>query len=106
MKRLLKMKSEDEVRELIKSEKNLVVVHSKLGCPVCEYFIPEVLTPILDEFSGLVSSVIIREQLTFPVNSHPVIFFFKNGKCVQHPQGSAPEEAVREMMRTFYGKPI
>ena len=101
----IKIVSEKSAMQFIKNNDNTVIVHSKDGCPVCEYFIPEVLEKIFVDFPN-VKVRMIKEQLTFPVNSHPVTYFFKNGKCVQHPQGSAPEEAVREMMRTFYGKPI
>jgi thioredoxin-like negative regulator of GroEL len=99
----MKVVTEKAALKLIKSNIDLVVVHSKDECPVCQYFIPEVLEPILEEYEN-VKTVMINEQLTFPVGSHPVIYFFKNGKCVQHPQGSAPEKAVREMMESFYGR--
>jgi hypothetical protein len=103
--RFIEMVSEDDARKLITEHQNLVVVHTKLGCPVCEYFVPEILTPILKEYN-YVKSVVIKEEMTFPQHSHPVIFFFKDGKCIQHPHGSAPEVAVKKMMETFYGKPI
>ena len=101
----MKIVTETTARKLIEKENNLVIVHSKDECPVCQYFIPEVLEPILNEYTN-VASVMIKEQLTFPVGSHPVIYFFKNGKCVQHPIGAAPDTAVREMMKALYGKPI
>jgi thioredoxin-like negative regulator of GroEL len=105
MKSGIKVVSEMVAMKLIKSNDNLVIVHSKDGCPVCEHFIPEVLEPVLKDWPK-VKVKMVKEQLTFPVGSHPVIYFFKNGKCVLHPQGSAPEKAVREMMGSFYGKPI
>jgi hypothetical protein len=97
--------SEEVARKLITEHQNLVVVHTKKGCPVCEYFIPEVVTPILKEYN-YVKSVVVTEQMAFPHEAHPVIFFFKGGKCVQHPIGAAPPEAVKQLMETFYGKPI
>jgi hypothetical protein len=103
--RFIEMVSETDARLLIDKHENLVIVHTKLGCPVCEYFVPEILTPILKKFDH-VKSVVIKEDMVFPQPSHPVIFFFKDGKCVQHPRGSAPENKVLEMMETFYGKPI
>jgi thioredoxin-like negative regulator of GroEL len=48
----------------------------------------------------------IKEKLTFPVASHPVTYFFKNGNCIMHPAGGAPDDAVRKMMESLYGKPI
>jgi len=105
MKSSIKVVSEMVALKLIKSNDNLVIVHSKEGCPVCEYFIPEVLEPILKDWPK-VKVKMVKEQLTFPAPSHPVIYFFKNGKCVMHPSGSAPGKAVREMMEALYGKPI
>jgi len=99
----MKVVTEKAALKLIKSNIDLVIVHSKDGCPVCDYFIPEILEPILEEYDE-VKSVMVKERLTFPVGAHPVIYFFKNGKCIQHPQGSAPEKAVREMMESFYGR--
>ena len=101
----IKVISEKAAMEFIKKNNNVVIVHSKDGCPVCEYFIPEVLEPIFNDYEN-VKIKMIKEQLTFPVGSHPVTYFFKNGKCIMHPSGSAPEKAVREMMDTLYGKPI
>jgi thioredoxin-like negative regulator of GroEL len=105
METSLKIVTEKSALKLIKSNDNVVIVHSKDECPVCQYFVPEVLEPILNEYDN-VTSVMIKEQLTFPVGAHPVIYFFKNGKCVQHPSGAAPDKAVRDMMETFYGKSI
>jgi len=79
---------------------NLVVVHSKDECPVCQYFIPQVLEPILKNYD--VKCVMVKEMLTFPVQAHPVTYFFKNGKCIQHPQGAAPAEAIVKMLDSFY----
>jgi DNA polymerase elongation subunit (family B) len=105
----MKVVTEKAALKLIKSNIDLVIVHSKDGCPVCDYFIPEILEPILEEYDE-VKSVMVKERLTFPVGAHPVIYFFKNGKCIQHPQGSAPADAVKDMMNAFYGgangKPI
>lgn len=101
----MKVVTEKAAFKLIKNTDDLVIVHSKDECPVCQYFIPEVLQPVLEKYKH-VTSVMVKEQLTFPVNVHPVIYFFKNGKCVQHPHGAAPEKAVLDMMDGFYGKPI
>lgn len=105
MKSNLKTISEKAALKKIKSEDNLIIVHSKDGCPVCEYFIPEVFEPILKKWPD-VKVFVIKEQLTFPVSAHPVIYLFKNGKCVQYPQGAAPEDKVIEMLTMYYGKPI
>jgi thioredoxin-like negative regulator of GroEL len=98
----MKVVTEKAAFKLIKNTDDLVIVHSKDECPVCQYFIPEVLQPVLEKYKH-VTSVMVKEQLTFPVGAHPVIYFFKNGKCVQHPSGSAPEDAVDKMMEAFYG---
>lgn len=105
MKSNIKIVSEKSAIKFVKNNDNVVIVHSKDGCPVCEYFIPEILEPIMEDWPN-VKVKTVKEQLTFPVGSHPVIYFFKNGKCIMHPSGSAPEKAVREMMESLYGKPI
>ena len=103
----MKTVSEKAARELVKKHKDVVIVHTKKTCPVCEYFVPEVLLPIFgDEKYKHVRVYEITEDMTFPVGSHPVTYFFKNGKCVHHPSGSAPEKAVRDLMDTFYGRPV
>jgi len=102
MKSKIGVVSEKTALKLIKKHKNIVIVHSKEGCPVCEYFIPDVLEPIFEDYPD-VKIKMVKEQLTFPVGSHPVVYLFKNGRCVQYPQGAAPEEAVRTMMDAFYG---
>lgn len=101
----MKVISEDAARKFVKNYDNVVIVHSKDGCPVCEYFIPEVLEPLFKDFPD-VKVRMVKEQMTFPTPSHPVTYFFKNGRCIMHPSGSAPEKAVREMMETLYGKHI
>jgi hypothetical protein len=101
----MKVLSEKAAMKRIKSDKDLVIVHSKEGCAVCEYFIPEVLEPILNDYPNL-PCYAVKESLTFPVAQHPTTYFFKNGKCNMFPSGSAPEKAVREMMESLYGKPI
>jgi len=101
----IKVVSEKSAIKFVKNNDNVVIVHSKDGCPVCEHFIPAVLEPIFKDYDN-VKVRMIKEQLTFPVGSHPITYFFKNGKCVMHPAGAAPDKAVREMMNTLYGKPI
>lgn len=96
--------TEKEARKMVAQYKDVVVIHSKESCPVCKYFVPEVLYPIMtDKKYERIKTVVVMEQLFFPVASHPVVYFFKGGKCVQHPSGSAPEAAVRQLMDTFYG---
>jgi hypothetical protein len=101
----MKVVTEKAALKMIKTVDNLVIIHSKDSCPVCEYFIPEVLEPILKDYDNI-TSVIVKEELTFPVTAHPITYFFKKGKCVQHPQGAAPEKAIITMLEAFYGKPI
>ena len=41
--------SEENVRIRVLSQPNVVVLNSKVDCPVCEYYIPEVLSPIFEK---------------------------------------------------------
>jgi thioredoxin-like negative regulator of GroEL len=97
--------TEKAALKIIRNNSKVILVHTKPGCPVCEYFVPEVLEPLLEEYEHVIS-VFVEEPLMFPQQSHPVTFFFKDGKCVQHPHGAAPDKAIRDMMDKFYGKPI
>lgn len=94
---------EKKARKLIDSRKNIVFVHTKSTCPVCDVFVPNVLVPISKDkkYSGI-DFYEITESLTFPVGAHPVTYFFREGLCTQHPAGAAPEEAVRTMLDTMY----
>jgi len=105
MKTKLKVVTEKAALNIVKEKDDVVIVHSKDGCPVCEYFIPEVLEPLFEDYPN-VTVRMVKEQLTFPAPSHPVTYFFKNGKCIMHPSGSAPDNAVREMMDKLYGKSV
>jgi thioredoxin-like negative regulator of GroEL len=98
----IKVITEKDAIQLVSDKENVVIVHSSDTCPICDHFVPQVLEPIFDDY-GNVEVRIVKEKLTFPVAAHPVVYFFKNGTCVQHPSGAAPEKAVRDMMDTFYG---
>jgi len=99
---MYKIVTEKAARKIVEREKNVVVIHSKDGCPVCEYFIPEVVEPIIEEWEDRVKFIMVKETLFFPAAQHPIMYFFKNGKCVQHPGGAAPAEAVVNMLEAFY----
>jgi len=105
MKTDIKIVSEKSALNIIKNNPNVVIVHSNDGCGVCQQFIPNILDPIAKQWPN-VKFKMIKEKLTFPVASHPVTYFFKNGKCIMHPAGGAPDDAVRKMMESLYGKPI
>ena len=95
--------TEKKARKLIETRKNIVFVHTKSTCPVCDVFVPNVLVPISKDpkYSDITFYEIV-ESLTFPVGAHPVTYFFREGLCTQHPAGAAPEDAVRNMLDTLY----
>ena len=49
----------------------------------------------------------MSETMFWPVGQHPITYFFKNGRCIQHPAGQTTIEVVENLLDTFYlGKPI
>tara|TARA_B100000809_G_scaffold80397_1_gene78605 strand:+ start:53 stop:436 length:384 start_codon:yes stop_codon:yes gene_type:complete len=99
--------TEKKARKLIDKGGDVVFIHTRDNCPVCDHFLPEVLKPIFakDRFKGI-DIYQITESLTFPVGAHPVTYFFKNGRCIQHPAGQTTIEIVENLLDTFYlGKP-
>jgi|TARA_B110000495_G_C22993430_1_gene585330 hypothetical protein len=97
------VKTEKQIRKLIERQKFVVVVHTKSTCPVCDVFVPDVLVPIFkDEKYKHVNVYEVTEPLTFPTGSHPVTYFFREGLCVQHPAGAAPDNVVKNLLDTMY----
>lgn len=99
----MKTVTERQARKLIRGTKNVVVVHSKDECPVCQHFIPNILEPVFrKEKYKHITFVMIKEKLLFPVPAHPVTYFFRDGKNLTFSNGSAAEEAVMKMLDAFY----
>jgi hypothetical protein len=99
--------TEKKARKLIDKEANVVFIHTRDSCPICDVFLPEVLKPVFEKprFRGI-SIYQIVEPLTFPVGAHPQTYFFKDGRCIQHPAGQTTIEVVENLLDTFYlGKP-
>jgi len=101
-----KVVTEKKARKIIQQQSKVVFIHTKTTCPVCDKFLPEVLEPIFkkEKFRDI-NIYEIKEPLLFPVGSHPVTYFFRDGYCSQHPAGAAPPEVVENLLDTiFLGK--
>lgn len=98
--------TEKKARKILQRESKVVFIHTKETCPVCDKFLPEVLEPIFKkEKYKDINIYEIKEPLLFPVGSHPVTYFFRDGYCHHHPAGAAPVEVVENMLDTiFLGK--
>jgi len=99
--------TEKKARKLIDKVENIVFIHTKDSCPICDVFLPNVLKPIFakDKYKGI-EVYQITESMTFPVGQHPQTYFFKDGDCIQHPAGQTTIEVVENLLDTFYlGKP-
>jgi hypothetical protein len=99
--------TEKKARKIIDKGGDVVIIHTRASCPICDVFLPEVLKPVFaqDRFKGI-DIYQITEAMFFPVGHHPVTYFFKNGRCMQHPAGQTTIEVVENLLDTFYlGKP-
>ena len=99
--------TEKKARKLIDKVENIVFIHTKDSCPICDVFLPNVLKPIFakDKYKGI-EVYQITESMTFPVGQHPQTYFFKDGDCIQLPAGQTTIEVVENLLDTFYlGKP-
>ena len=101
-----KVVTEKKARKILRTESKVVFVHTKTTCPVCDQFLPNVLEPIFQkEKYKDINIYEIKEPLLFPVGSHPVTYFFRDGYCSQHPAGAAPPGVVENLLDTiFLGK--
>lgn len=100
---MISIVKERAARKIIKNFKNVVVVHSSESCAVCKYFIPEILLPIINDPKYKdIKFLEIQDKMLFPVQAHPVTYFFRNGKNVTFANGSAPDDKVRTMLDAFY----
>ena len=101
-----KVVTEKKARKIIQQQSKVVFIHTKTTCPVCDKFLREVLEPIFKkEKYRDINIYEIKEPLLFPVGSHPVTYFFRDGYCSQHPAGAAPPEVVENLLDTiFLGK--
>jgi len=99
--------TEKKARKLIDKGGNVVFIHTRETCPVCDHFLPNVLKPVFaNERFKDIAVYEITETMTFPVGQHPVTYFFKDGRCIQHPAGQTTIEVVENLLDTFYlGKP-
>ena len=99
--------TEKKARKIIDKGGNVVFIHTREECPICDSFLPAVLKPVFaKEKYKDIPIYQITEALTFPVGAHPQTYFFKNGQCIQHPAGQTTIEVVENLLDTFYlGKP-
>ena len=99
--------TEKKARKIIDKGGNVVIIHTRENCPVCDHFLPEVLKPLFakDKYKDI-QIYQMTETMFFPVGSHPITYFFKNGRCIQHPAGQTTIDIVENLLDTFYlGKP-
>ena len=95
--------TEKKARKIIDKGGDVVFIHTRENCPICDTFLPNVLKPIFakDKYKGI-EIYQITESMTFPVGQHPISYFFKEGRCIQHPAGQTSIENVESLLDTFY----
>ena len=95
--------TEKKARKIIDKGGNVVFIHTRANCPICDNFLPDVLKPIFakEKYKGI-EIYQITEQMLFPVGQHPITYFFKEGRCMQHPAGQTTIENVETLLNTFY----
>ena len=95
--------TEKKARKIIDKGGDVVFIHTRENCPVCDNFLPNILKPIFekDKYKGI-EIYQIMESMTFPVGQHPITYFFKDGRCIQHPAGQTTIENVESLLDTFY----
>ena len=95
--------TEKKARKIIDKGGDVVFIHTRENCPHCDSFLPDVLKPIFakDKYKGI-EIYQITENMTFPVGQHPQSYFFKDGRCFQHPAGQTTTENVETLLNTLY----
>ena len=99
--------TEKKARKIIDKGRDVVIIHTRDSCPVCDHFLPEVLKPVFakDKYKDI-QIYQMSETMFWPVGQHPITYFFKNGRCIQHPAGQTTVDIVENLLDTFYlGKP-
>jgi hypothetical protein len=95
--------TEKKARKIIEKGGNVVFIHTRENCPHCDSFLPDVLKPIFakEKYKGI-EIYQITESMIFPVGQHPQSYFFKDGRCFQHPAGQTTTENVETLLNTLY----
>jgi hypothetical protein len=95
--------TEKKARKIIDKGGDVVFIHTRENCPICDSFLPNVLKPIFakDKYKGI-EIYQMMEPMLFPVGQHPITYFFKEGRCIQHPAGQTTIENVEQLLDTFY----
>jgi hypothetical protein len=95
--------TEKKARKIIDKGGDVVFIHTRENCPICDTFLPDVLKPIFakEKYKGI-EIYQMMEPMTFPVGQHPITYFFKEGRCIQHPAGQTTIENVEQLLDTFY----
>ena len=95
--------TEKKARKIIDKGEAVVFIHTRENCPICDTFLPNVLKPIFakDKYKDI-TIYQMMEPMLFPVGQHPITYFFKDGRCIQHPAGQTTIENVEQLLDTFY----
>jgi hypothetical protein len=100
----MKMVDEEIAKAEVLLYDNVVVITEKEGCPVCEYFIPDVLVPLFNEefWTKNIHFMIIDRPFFFPHETYPKTYCFKKGKLVHTSKGAASREQVKTLIEEVY----
>jgi hypothetical protein len=103
----MEKRNEEYIRERVLTQEYVVVLNSKIDCPVCEYYIPDVLEPVFsDEKYNHIEFYELEDELLFPIDVRPRLFFFKKGKPECWSTGALPQYEVYNLLERYYGKSI
>jgi hypothetical protein len=95
--------TEKKARKMIDKGGDFVFIHTRTNCPICDAFLPNVMKVVFEkEKYKHIPIYEITETMTFPVGQHPQTYFFKDGRCIQHPAGQTTMENVEVLLDTFY----
>ena len=66
--------TEKKARKIIDKGKDVVIIHTRDSCPVCDHFLPEVLKPVFakDKYKDI-QIYQMSEAMFWPVGQHPMV---------------------------------
>jgi len=97
--------SRKEAINSISEHPNVLVVFKSDNCPVCQKWIPEVLSVIEGRMPHLKMILVnsSKEENLFGPDVFPSTYAFKDGKRIDWIKGSAPLEPVHQKLLSLFG---